>query len=156
MDPEKSLENGKIHEDNPATTGLSLSDEELERILKTGAGGLNQTEVQVRLQEYGFNDIPEEKKHPLLRFFRYFWGPIPWMIEVAALLSAIIQQAVVRIGNYLIVLAVSLVSVVFIISIIRGVPVEELMFACAFGFYWSTVYERFTWKKVPDHYIPGY
>lgn len=39
---------------------------------------------------------------------------------------------------------------------ITGVPVEELMFACAFGFYWSTVYEHFTWKKVPDHYIPGY
>jgi hypothetical protein len=39
---------------------------------------------------------------------------------------------------------------------ITGVPVEELIFAGAFGFYWSTVYEHFTWKKVPDRYIPGY
>ena len=38
---------------------------------------------------------------------------------------------------------------------ITGVPVEERMFACAFGFYWSTVYEHFTWKKVPDHHVPG-
>ena len=92
MEPEKSLEDGKIHKDNPAATGLSLSGEELERILKTGTGGLSEEEVRSRLQEYGFNDIPEEKKHPLLRFLRYFWGPIPWMIEVAALLSAIIQH----------------------------------------------------------------
>jgi len=58
MDPEKSPENGKIHKDNPVATGSSLSGEELERILKTGAGGLSQAEVQERLQEYGFNDIP--------------------------------------------------------------------------------------------------
>jgi hypothetical protein len=38
--------------------------------------------------------------------------------------------------------------------LITGIPVEELMFAFAFGFYWSTVYEHFTWKKVPDQYIP--
>ena len=40
--------------------------------------------------------------------------------------------------------------------LIAGIPVEELLFALAFGFYWSTVYEHFTWKKVPDTYIPGY
>ena len=40
--------------------------------------------------------------------------------------------------------------------LIAGIPVEELLFAFAFGFYWSTVYEHFTWKKVPDAYIPGY
>ena len=37
-----------------------------------------------------FQDIPEEKKHPLLKFLSYFWGPIPWMIEAAAILSAAI------------------------------------------------------------------
>jgi len=92
MDPEKSPENGKTRKDSPAATGSSLSGEERERILKTGATGLSEEEVRSRLQEYGFNDIPEETKHPLLRFLRYFWGPIPWMIEVAALLSAIIQH----------------------------------------------------------------
>ena len=92
MDPEKNPENGKIPKDSPAATGSSLSGEELARILKTGEGGLSQAEVQARVQEYGSNDIPEEKKHPLLRFLRYFWGPIPWMIEVAALLSSVIQH----------------------------------------------------------------
>ncbi len=29
-----------------------------------------------------------------------------------------------------------------------GMPVEELLFAIAFGAYWSGVYEHFTWKTV--------
>lgn len=29
---------------------------------------------------------------PLRRFITYFWGPIPWMIEAAALLSAAVHQ----------------------------------------------------------------
>ncbi len=33
-----------------------------------------------------------------------------------------------------------------------GIPIEELAFAFSFGFYWSTVYEHFTWKKIPDRY----
>jgi len=39
---------------------------------------------------------------------------------------------------------------------VAGIPVEELLFALSFGFYWSTVYEHFTWKKVPDVNIPGH
>jgi hypothetical protein len=33
--------------------------------------------------------------------------------------------------------------------LIAGIPIEELMFAFAFGFFWSTVYEHFTWNKLP-------
>jgi H+-transporting ATPase len=43
-------------------------------------------------KQFGFNDIPEEKKNPLLKFLGYFWGPIPWMIEIAAILSAVISH----------------------------------------------------------------
>jgi H+-transporting ATPase len=54
--------------------------------------GLTGADV-VRLREqYGPNDIPEEKKNPLLKFLTYFWGPIPWMIEAAAILSAAISH----------------------------------------------------------------
>ena len=54
--------------------------------------GLTSAEVTDLHRQYGFNDIPEEKKHPLLKFMSYFWGPIPWMIEAAALLSAAIAH----------------------------------------------------------------
>ncbi|ADN37296.1 plasma-membrane proton-efflux P-type ATPase [Methanolacinia petrolearia DSM 11571] len=66
----------------------------------TGAGGnggnagplkgLTGQEVEELREKFGFNDMPEEKRHPLLKFFGYFWGPIPWMIEIAAVLSAFI------------------------------------------------------------------
>ena len=37
-------------------------------------------------------NLPEKKRHPLLEFLSHFWGPIPWMIEAAALLSALVQH----------------------------------------------------------------
>ncbi len=54
--------------------------------------GLNQQEVTERLNRYGFNEIDEKVEGWLHRLFRRFWGPIPWMIEVAAILSAIAQR----------------------------------------------------------------
>jgi H+-transporting ATPase len=54
--------------------------------------GLTRSEISELRKQYGFNDIPEEKKHPLLKFLSYFWGPIPWMIEIAAILSAAIAH----------------------------------------------------------------
>jgi len=33
--------------------------------------------------------------------------------------------------------------------LVLGIPLEELLFAFSFGFYWSTIYEHFTWKKLP-------
>jgi len=54
--------------------------------------GLTSEEVSDLRSRYGFNDIPEEKKNPLLKFLSYFWGPIPWMIEIAAILSAVISH----------------------------------------------------------------
>ena len=56
------------------------------------ARGLSGAEAQQRLGHYGYNEI-EEKEEPLWhRVFRRFWGPIPWMIELAALLSAVVQK----------------------------------------------------------------
>ena len=56
------------------------------------ATGLTAGEAQARLQRYGYNEI-EEKEEPLWhRVFRRFWGPIPWMIEVAAILSAVVGK----------------------------------------------------------------
>jgi len=54
--------------------------------------GLTNAEIIRRIGQYGYNEI-EEKEEPLWhRVFRRFWGPIPWMIEVAALLSAVVQK----------------------------------------------------------------
>ena len=52
--------------------------------------GLDTAEAKKRLEQYGPNALEEKKQSALLKFLGYFWGPIPWMIEVAAVLSAIV------------------------------------------------------------------
>lgn len=54
--------------------------------------GLSSTQAKERLQQYGANVLEEKKRSSLLRLLGYFWGPIPWMIEVAAILSALVQH----------------------------------------------------------------
>ena len=65
---------------------------ELERRLATSADGLSQAEAVKRLRTYGPNEIAEHHTNPLLKFLSYFWGPIPWMIEVAVILSGAVRH----------------------------------------------------------------
>lgn len=54
--------------------------------------GLTKAEADKRLAQYGPNEIAEKTVNPVLKFLSYFWGPIPWMIEAAAILSAIVHH----------------------------------------------------------------
>jgi len=67
----------------------SLPLPELEKQLGSSPDGLSQAEAQKRLTRYGPNEIEEKKTNPFLKFLSYFWGPIPWMIEAAVILSAV-------------------------------------------------------------------
>ena len=64
----------------------------LRKGLKPQVAGLSQAEAKERLAQYGFNEIPEKKVNLVLKFLSYFWGPIAWMIEAAAILSAIVRH----------------------------------------------------------------
>ena len=63
---------------------------EVEKKLGSSQDGLTQAEAQKRLTHYGPNEIKEKKTNPFLKFLSYFWGPIPWMIEVAVILSGVV------------------------------------------------------------------
>lgn len=54
--------------------------------------GLSSQEVSSRLERFGPNAIKEKEEALWHRIFRRFWGPIPWMIEIAAILSALVQK----------------------------------------------------------------
>ncbi|MGH8283817.1 MAG: plasma-membrane proton-efflux P-type ATPase [Gammaproteobacteria bacterium] len=70
----------------------SLPLPEVEKKLQSSPDGLAQTEAQKRLAQYGPNEIEEKKADPFLKFLSYFWGPIPWMIEAAVILSAVVRH----------------------------------------------------------------
>jgi magnesium-transporting ATPase (P-type) len=54
--------------------------------------GLSSAEAQKRLGQYGPNALEEKKKSELAVFLGFFWGPIPWMIEVAALMALLVKD----------------------------------------------------------------
>lgn len=70
----------------------SLSTKELQKELRTSSNGLTRAEAKNRLSDYGLNQLEEKKNNPFLKFLSYFWGPIPWMIEIAVILSALAQH----------------------------------------------------------------
>src|SRR5512132_3557960 len=64
-----------------------------ETLAKLGADdktGLTDAEVQARLKKYGPNALVEKQKNAFAALLAYFWGPIPWMIEAAALIAFVV------------------------------------------------------------------
>lgn len=65
---------------------------DLQAKLQSSPEGLTQNEAQKRLTQYGPNELAVKKTNALLKFLGYFWGPIPWMIEAAAILSGVVRH----------------------------------------------------------------
>jgi H+-transporting ATPase len=63
---------------------------DLEKKLDSSPDGLTQAEAATRLAKDGPNEIAEKKTNVFLKFLSYFWGPIPWMIEAAVILSGVV------------------------------------------------------------------
>jgi H+-transporting ATPase len=70
----------------------SLPLPDVEKKLGSSPDGLSQAEAQKRLAQYGPNELEEKKINPFLKFLTYFWGPIPWMIEGAVILSGVVRH----------------------------------------------------------------
>ncbi|MGD1983355.1 MAG: HAD-IC family P-type ATPase, partial [Chromatiaceae bacterium] len=74
----------------------SYRDQDIDNVLEALQSdrhhGLGVAEASRRLVEVGPNEIEEREEPVWHRVFRRFWGPIPWMIEAAALLSALVQK----------------------------------------------------------------
>ena len=60
--------------------------------LDASAEGLTGGEARDRLVRFGPNEVLEERHNPLLVLLGYFWSPIPWMIEVALVLSLLVRH----------------------------------------------------------------
>ncbi|WP_345972429.1 HAD-IC family P-type ATPase [Sulfurimonas diazotrophicus] len=54
--------------------------------------GLSSEEAETRLAQFGPNTIEEKQASWAARLFKRFWGPIPWMIETAAVLALSVRR----------------------------------------------------------------
>ena len=86
--PKSEMASKPVGKDDLQTLPLA----EVEKKLGSSPDGLTQAEAQKRLTQYGPNEIAEKKTNEILKFLSYFWGPIPWMIEAAVILSAAAQH----------------------------------------------------------------
>jgi len=51
------------------------------------AKGLNQSDAESRLKEYGYNEVQSKKTNAILLFLKKFWGLTAWMLELIIILS---------------------------------------------------------------------
>jgi H+-transporting ATPase len=66
--------------------------EETLKSLGTSTDGLPEAEVRKRLATFGYNEIAEKKKNPLLEFLLRYWGTMPWLLELAMGLSFLLKH----------------------------------------------------------------
>ncbi len=69
-----------------------ISNEESLKILETSQDGLSELDVRKRLALFGHNEIVERKENPFLEFLLRYWGPMPWLLELAMGLSLILKH----------------------------------------------------------------
>lgn len=69
-----------------------ISMEESLKALETSTDGLAESEASNRLRIFGYNEITEKKKNPFLEFLLRYWGPMPWLLELAMALSLILRH----------------------------------------------------------------
>jgi H+-transporting ATPase len=75
-----------------AVKAKDMSVPDLMKQLGTSTDGLSQSEAKNRIDKYGYNELAEKKESPILKFLSYFWGPIPGMIIIAAILSGVLRH----------------------------------------------------------------
>ncbi len=70
----------------------AMPTEEVLRLLRASASGLTDSEIRNRRQVLGFNEVAEKTSHPALEFLRRYWGPMPWLLEMAIILSILLAH----------------------------------------------------------------
>jgi len=61
-------------------------------LLNVSASGLKDSEARDRIELFGYNEVAEEKKNPVVEFLLRYWGPMPWLLELAIVLSIVLKH----------------------------------------------------------------
>ena len=119
--------------------------------LNTDGEGLRGNEAAQRLHRYGPNALPEKKKSKLAMLLSYLWGPMPWMIEAAILLCALVGDWL----DFAIILAllVGNTAIAYVEESSAGDAVAALKAKLALE---TQVKRDGTWQKLPaSQLVPG-
>lgn len=119
--------------------------------MQSSEKGLSSLEATQRLQLCGSNVLQEEKKNVLLQFFKFFWGPIPWMIEIAAILALVAND----LNDFIIIMVLLIFNALigFFEEYKAGNALEALKKGLALK---SRVLRDGKWEEVDAEYIvPG-
>lgn len=128
-----------------------IDHETLFKKFSTYEEGLTDAEAKERFKQVGPNEITEKKVNPVLKLLGYFWGPIPWMIEAAAVLSLLIHH----LEDFWIIMALLLLNagVAFWQEYKAGNAIEALKQRLALK---ANVLRNNQWKIVPAReLVPG-
>ncbi len=66
--------------------------EEVFKTINANKNGLTSDEAAKRIEICGPNSISAKSESTLMKLLKFFWGPIPWMIEIAAVLSLLAKD----------------------------------------------------------------
>jgi len=70
----------------------TISLQETFQFLETTPEGLSDSQIKNRLAIFGPNAITEKKNNLFLEFLLRYWGPMPWLLELAMALSFILRH----------------------------------------------------------------
>ncbi|NJD55797.1 MAG: plasma-membrane proton-efflux P-type ATPase [Nitrospirae bacterium] len=54
--------------------------------------GLTRADADARRRGHGYNEVIEQKGHPVLKFLGKFWGVSAWMLELIMILSVVLRK----------------------------------------------------------------
>ena len=67
---------------------------EIFKKLDTSINGIDENEANRRLEKYGYNEITEKKGNIPLKFIKKFYGPIPFMLEIAFIVTFLLNELI--------------------------------------------------------------
>ena len=62
------------------------------KLTMSSSDGLSEAEARQRLSKYGFNEVSEKRQSYVLSFLKRYWGPMPWLLELAIILSVVLKH----------------------------------------------------------------
>ena len=78
---------------NPSTSEYKkIPLEETLKLLESSVNGLTDSEVRKRLEVFGYNEIVDKKNNAFCGFLLLYWGPMPWLLELAMGLSFVLSH----------------------------------------------------------------